>query len=222
MSVGRDFLQGRRPAALWLSSGLFSLLVLTGYEMLHDRAFSAVLVALALVNVLVATSRRPPISPSLLLSQSCIVLATVTAVLLYLMHYVGVDDNAPQVLADFLTAALADQETYFYFLGYSALFIGLVTLALYLGSALFRLQVRFTTLLAALYSASAVNLASDYSLRRPLFHVSGDLEATSFFFAAGLFGFEFSMPLHLILLVACSWAYLKIRKRAGDPAVAAC
>lgn len=201
-----------RPAALWWVGGLFAALLLAGHGQLDQRPFAAVLIAVAVANVAVAATRRPPLTRTLLLSQSIIAAATVAAVVLYLIRSVGLGPDVPGVLLDFLRASLSAPRTYLHLLVYAVAFVALTTLALLSVSALLGRRAGRFRILATLYAASAVNLACDYAVRRPLYQVSGEPEALGFFFAAGLFGLESSLPIHLLLLVACTVAYRRSRR----------
>ncbi len=210
--MGTESLREYRPAALWWIGGLFAALLLVGHGQLDQRPFAAVLIAVAVTNVAVAATRRPPLTRTLLLSQSVIGTATVAAVVLYLIRFVGPGPDMPGVLVDFLRASLTDPRTYLHMVVYAVAFAALTTLALLSVSALLGRRPGRFRILAALYAASAVNLACDYAVRRPLYQVSGEPEAQGFFFAAGLFGLESSLPVHLLLLVACTVAYRRSRQ----------
>lgn len=210
--MGTESLREYRPTALWWTAGLFAALLLVGHGQLDQRPFAAALIVVAVANVAIAATRRPPLTPTLLLSQSVIGAVTVVAVVLYLIRFIGLGPDVPGVSLDFLRGSLTDPRTYLYLIVYTAAFAALITLALLSVSALLGRRPGRSQILAALYAASAVNLACDYAVRRPLYQVSGDPEALGFFFAAGLFGLELSLPLHLLLLVACTVAYRRSRQ----------
>jgi hypothetical protein len=190
---------------MWISSVIFSLVVLVGYRSLEQRMFLPVVGILALVHLLTVITRAARLSWHLFLSQSMVVAATLVGVVLHVLHVIGqVPSGVSSTLSSFVHAALTSPSTYLYFGAYLMVF-GLVlgVLLLVLGSLWRRVSVDSSVALATAYTMSSVNVAFDYSLSRPLYHVSGEPGALDFFFTAGLFGVEFSLPLHLLLLVVC-------------------
>jgi hypothetical protein len=149
-----------------------------------------------------------------LLSQTLVVVAALGSVVLHTWHAVGpTPPGWSTTFGSFLEAALTSPSTYLYFAGYVVAFCIVLTLVL-LATRASRLRATMTAevALVAAYTMSSVNVAFDYSLTRPLYHVSGEPDALAFFFSAGLFGVEFSLPLHLVLLTLCIWwRYLRQR-----------
>jgi hypothetical protein len=145
-----------------------------------------------------------------------VVAATLVGVVLHVSHVVGqVPPGVSTTLGSFLQAALTSPSTYLSFGAYGMVF-GLVLGLLLLALRAFRQGVTVDTELALVsaYTMSSVNIAFDYSLTRPLYQVSGEPDALAFFFTAGLFGVEFSLPLHLLLLVLCLLWHTLANRRA--------
>lgn len=192
----------RAGRAIWISSLGVSLVVVAGYRLLEELEFLPVLALVGLTHLLTVMAHVPQPLGRLLLSQSAVVLTSVTAVVLHVVHLVGsVPPGWSETLVSFLWANLRDPSAYLYFGMHLALF------ALFLAGLLLvfrgvRSGQRITPDLAltAAYAASAVNIAFNYCWKSPLRHVSGEPDALTFFFAAGLFGLEHSLPLHTLLL----------------------
>jgi len=190
---------------MWVSSSLFSLIVLLGYRSLEQRAFLPVVGFFALVQLLTVITRPARLSWHLYLSQSLVVAATLVGVALHVSHVVGqVPSGVSRTLGSFLRAALTSPSTYLSLGAYGMMF-GIILGLLLLVLRIFwrRIIVDSELALVTAYTMSSVNIAVDYSLTRPLYHVSGEPDALIFFFSAGLFGVESSLPVHLLLLVAC-------------------
>lgn len=204
------------PWLMWISSSLFSLVVLVGYRSLEQRAFLPVVGLLAAIHLLTVIPRPERLSWHLFLSQSLVVAATVVGVVLHVSHVVGeVPPGVSRTLGSFLQAALTNPSTYLGLGAYGMVFslvLGLLLLAL--RTFWHDLTVDTELTLALAYTMSSVNVAFDYSLTRPLYHVSGEPNALAFFFTAGLFGVEFSLPLHLLLLAVCLLWHLLANRRA--------
>jgi hypothetical protein len=179
--------------------------VLAGYRVLEQREFLPVVGSLALIHLLTVFARAPRLSWHLFVSQTLIVVVTLSSVVLHTWHAVG---PAPlgwsRTLGSFLQAALTSPSTYLHFGGYLVAFcLVLAGVLLVIRVSRLRSAIDLETVLVAAYVTSSVNVAFDYSLTRPLYHVGGEPDAVAFFFTAGLFGVEFSLPLHLLLLLAC-------------------
>ena len=159
----------------------------------------------ALVQLLTVITRPARLSWHLYLSQSLVVGATLVGVALHVSHVVGqVPSGVSRTLGSFLRAALTSPSTYLSLGAYGMMF-GIILGLLLLVLRIFwrRIVVDSELALVTAYTMSSVNIAVDYSLTRPLYHVSGEPDALIFFFSAGLFGVESSLPVHLLLLVAC-------------------
>lgn len=189
------------PWPIWVSSVLFSLVVLAGYRVLEQRAFLPVVGVLALVHLLTVITQKMRLSWHLFLSQSCVVTATVGSVVLHVSYVVGeVPSGLLGTVASFLEASVTSSWTYLYFSVYVVAFCLVLGVVLLVIRTFWR-SVEIELAIVAAYSMSSVNVAFDYSLSRPLYNVSGEADALDFFFSAGLFGLEFSLPLHVLLLV---------------------
>ena len=199
------------PWFTWITSAIYSLAVLAGHRVLEQRAFLPLVATLGVIHVVLVIARSPRLRWHLFLSQTFVAVVAVGSVVLHIWHAVG---PAPpgwfRTVRSFLHAALTSPRTYLYFAGYMVAFcvvLALVLLATW-GSRL-RVTIDAEVVLVAAYAMSSVNVAFDYSLTRPLYHVSGEPDAVAFFFTAGIFGMEFSLPLHLVLLTLCLfWRYL--------------
>lgn len=205
-----------RLEALWPSSLLFSLLLLGGYKVLENPRFALLISIVGLAHLLICIRFAPYPSVRLLLSQSLVALAAVTAVVLHVVHVVGPPPSGLwRMVGSFVAAELAEVSAYLLF-GFYIMIFTLAVVGLLVFARGLRLQAGITPglLVATAYAASAVNLAFDYSLRRPLYRVSGEPDAEAFFFAAGLFGLEFSLALHMILLLVC-WATSRLPILSG-------
>lgn len=192
------------PGVVWLSSSLFSLVILAGYRVLEQREFLSLIALLGVLHVLSAARFARP-ARYLFLSQALVVVVTLVSVALHVASVVG---PAPSgwwtTLGSFIKGSWTNPTTYLYF-GAHALAFCLALTALLLGIRIVRVRSKIDskTALVTAYAMASVNVAIDYSLARPLYHVSGDPDAIAFFFAAGLFGVEFSLPLYLLVLVLC-------------------
>jgi hypothetical protein len=201
--VAKD-LEYRHSAGIWISSGMFSILVMAGHNVLDSRRFFTVLAIAGLAHIVVVAISNTSFSTRLFLSQSLIVLATIAAVNLYLLRNIGLAERAGEVLVDFVIGSMTNLWSYCYFIGYAGIFgVVIVLISFLLSATLSRKRVSTDRTLALLYAASSVNLACEYCFRRPLFHVSGEPGALGFFYAAGLFGLEFALPLHVLILISC-------------------
>jgi hypothetical protein len=195
----------RGATAVWGTSGLFSLLVLVGHRALDSRSFLTVLLVVAVAHVVVVARFHPRVSLLLFLSQSLIVVASIVAIVAYLLYAVGSPSGVAGAVLWHLSGSWSTGATYVDLARYVGLFgVAYVVVALLI-ARVWRRPISADLLLSCLYAASAVNLACDYALRRPLFQVSGDPDALLFFFLAGLIGLEFSLLLHLLVLVGCAW-----------------
>lgn len=195
------------PWSVWITSALFSFVVLAGYRVLEQREFLTVVATLTLIHVVIVIARSPQLSWHLFLSQTFVVAASLVSVVLHSRHAVGsTPPGWSTTFRSFLQAALTSPSTYLYFAGYVVAFCVALFLVL-LATRASRLQttVDAEVALVAAYAMSSVNVAFDYSLTRPLYHVSGEPDALAFFFTAGLFGVDFSLPLHLVVLALCIW-----------------
>lgn len=199
--------QEETPWSVLITSAIFSLVVLAGSRVLEEREFLPVVATLALLHVVIVIARCPRLCWHLFLSQTVVVVVTLGSVVLHTWHAVG---SAPPgwstTFGSVFQAALTSPSTYLHFAGYLVTFCVVLALVL-LATRASRLRATMNAevVLAAAYAMSAVNVAFDYSLTRPLYHVSGEPDALAFFFTAGLFGVEFSLPLHLVLLALCIW-----------------
>lgn len=204
-------IQHRGPWVSWISSVVFSLLVLAGYRVLEEREFLPWLGLLALLHVFAVVARVPSFSLQLFLSQTLVVVSSLVSVYLHTSHAVGeTPAGLSRTLGSFIQADLSSLSAYAFFAVYLAVFC-LVLAVLLLAIQTFRLRTRIDSEvgLVMAYTMSAVNIAFDYSLLRPLYHVSGDADARTFFFAAGLFGTQFSLALHLLVFTVClAWHLL--------------
>lgn len=194
-----------RLESVWPTSLLFSLLVLGGYRVLEHPGFLLMISGAAMFHLLACVRFAPRPPAELVLSQSVLAVATLSAVALHIIHVVGgLPPGLWGMLASFGLAELKQTSTYLYFAGYLLAFVLAIGALLFVARVLkLRSEITAGVMLSTAYAGSAVNLAVDYSMSRPLYHVSGPPEAEAFFFAAGLFGLEFSLPLHMILLLAC-------------------
>lgn len=208
--------QGGTPWPAWITSGIFSLVVLAGYRVLEQREFLSALGILALMHVVTVAVRAPRLSWHLFLSQSLVVASTLASVFLHTRHAVGqVPPGWSNTLGSFLQAALSSTSTYVYFAAYVVAFcVVLLVVLLAIRASGLRSTIDAEVALMAAYAMSAANVAFDYSLFRPLYHVSGEPDALSFFFTAGLFGVESSLPLHVLLLAACLWWHQLVKRHA--------
>lgn len=137
--------------------------------------------------------------------------ATLLAIFFHVWHYTGLAQSYFETFWDFLKGSVTSPETYILFVVYIAGFLVIVgslfTVLKRMGS---RRGCSLIAFLGFTYSASAVNIAVDYSWRRPLFRVSGDPDAGAFFFAAGLFGVEFSLILHILIGSLNAWRCFRV------------
>ena len=206
------------PWSVWITSATFSLVVLAGYRVLEHREFAPIVGGLGLIHLITVIARSSRLSWHLFLSQTLVVVTAVLSVVLHTWHVVG---PAPagwsRTLSSFLHGALTSASTYLYFLGYVVAFCLVLTAVLFVTRiSRPRWVLDAEVVLVVGYAMSSVNVAFDYSLARPLYQVSGDPGAVAFFFTAGLFGMEFSLPLHLLLLTACLlWHRLVHRPGSG-------
>lgn len=192
-----------RLESVWPTSLLFSLVLLGGYRVLERRGFLLLITAVGLWHLLVCIRFAPRPSSKLILSQSLVAVATIVAVVLHVLHVAGrPPTDLGRMVRSFALAELKQASTYLAFCAYLLVF-ALAVAALLLFARLLKLRSEMTAslFLSTAVAGSAVNLAFDYSLTQPLYHVSGEPGAEAFFFAAGLFGLEFSLPLHLLLLL---------------------
>lgn len=206
--------QRRASWSIWISSTIFSLVILGGYRNLEEREFLLVVAFLALFHLLTVVTLAVPLSWHLFLSQSSVVVMTLVSVLLHVSHVVGAPPpDLSRTFGSFLQGAITSLSTYLYFAGYLAAFCLVLTIVLLAIRALrLRLTINAEATLVTAYAMSSVNVAFDYCLTRPLYHVSGEPDAVAFFFTAGLFGVEFSLALHLLLLAVCLLWHRLIRR----------
>lgn len=193
------------PWSVWITSATFSLVVLAGYRVLEHREFAPVVGGLGLIHLVTVIARSSRLSWHLFLSQTLVVVAALVSVVLHTWHAVG---PAPagwsRTFSSFLRGALTSTSTYLHFGVYVLAFCVVLAVVLFvIRISRPRWMIDAEVLLVAGYAMSSVNVAFDYSWTRPLYQVSGDPGAVAFFFTAGLFGLEFSLPLHLLLLTAC-------------------
>lgn len=76
------------------------------------------------------------------------------------------------------------------------------------GSTERSLWISRSNFLRVVYILSALNLAFYYSMSRPLYNVAAEEGGEALYVVAGLFGVEFSLPLHLIALTFLFSAHL--------------
>lgn len=199
------------PWSTWITSAIFSLAVLAGHRVLEEREFLPIVATLGVIHVGTVIARYPRFCWHLLLSQIFVAMAAVGSVVLHTWHAAGpAPPGWSTTFSSFLHASLTSPSTYLYFTGYVVAFCVVLALLL-LGIKYSRLRAKIDgeVALVAAYAMSSVNVAFDYSLTRPLYHVSGEPDAVAFFFTAGLLGMEFSLPLHVGLLALCiCWRYL--------------
>lgn len=207
------------PWSTWITSGLFSLSILAGYRVLEHRPFLPVVGILAFIHIATVVAKAPRFSWHLFLSQTVVVVATLASVILHTSYVVGqIPPGWASTFRSFVEASLTSPASYLHFsafvIGFSAgLFLVLMIARIFN----FLSEINTEVVLVAAYAMSAVNVALDYSLFRPFYHVSGEHDALTFFFTAGIFGIELSLPLHAILLViSILWHYL-IRPRMSRP-----
>lgn len=208
-----------RVKSIWPTSLVFSFLLLAGYGVLERPGFLLLIAGVGLVHLLVCMRFAPRPSASLLVSQSLVAIATVAAVVIHVVDAVGPPPSGVwRTVASFAIAELKAPSTYLYF-GVYLLFFLLALAGLLLLARVIKLRSSVTPelVLSTALATSAVSLAFDYSLNRPLYRVSGEPGAEAFFFAAGLFGLEFSLPLFLILLITC-WAMSAVAATSPDTA----
>lgn len=208
--------QARTPWSLWLTSASLALVVLASYRVLEQRGFLLALGALALFHVLTVASRAPALSWHLFLSQTLVVGTTLASIFLHTVHVVGqVPPGWLNTLRSFVQTSLSNVSTYLYFTSYVVAFFVIVVSSLIATRALRLGSTSNTTVtLVTAYTMSAANVAFDYSLFRPLYHVRGEPDALAFFFTAGIFGVERSLPLHLLLLSICLLWRNRLLRRA--------
>lgn len=199
------------PRPVWFTSALFSVVVIGGYRFLEERFFLPVIAFFGLSHVFTVIGCTPRLSKGLFLSQSGIVGASIIAVVLHVSYIVGpAPESLSKTLFSFLSGSLKEPWTYLYFGLYIAIFCLVLTTILLVARALRRLRTTDLELLLLIaYTTSSVNVAFDYSVSRPLYHVSGEADAVAFFFSAGLFGLEMSLPVHVLLLGLCLLWYLR-------------
>jgi len=197
-----------------MSSTIFSLVILGGYRILEERGFLPVVALLALFHLLTVVTLAARLSWHLFLSQSFVVVMTLGSVVLHVSHVVGAPPpDLSRTFGSFLQGALTSLSTYLYFAGYLVVFCFVLSILLLAIRALgLRLTINAEATLVVAYAMSSVNVAFDYCLTRPLYHVSGEPDAVAFFFTAGLFGVEFSLALHLLLLAVCLLWHLLVRR----------
>ena len=194
-----------RIESVWPTSLLLSLLLLAGYRVLESFGFMVLIAVVGFGHLLVCMRFAPCPSTRLVLSQSLVAITTVGAVVLHVLHVVGPPpSNWWSMVISFAAAEVKALPSYLYFAAYVLVF-SLAVAGLLYSARVLELQSKITPRLAlsTAYAASAVNLAFDYARSRPLYQVSAESDADAFFFAAGLFGLEFSLTLHVILLLAC-------------------
>lgn len=193
------------PLAIWLTSAVFSVGVLAGYRSLEQREYLPVVVVLALVHLLTVVRCAPAASRHLFLSQTCVVAATLISVVLHVSFVVGpAPEGLERALFSFLVASFTSPDNYFLLAAYLAVFC-FVLAGLVVAVRVLRLRpaVDVTSTLVMAYTLSSVNVAFDYSVWRPLYHVSGEPEAKIFYYAVGLFGVETALTMHLLFFGLC-------------------
>ncbi len=207
------------PLAIWLTSAVFSVGVLAGYSSLERREYLPVVVVLALAHFLTVVRCAPAASRHLFLSQTCVVAATLISVVLHVSFVVGpVPEGLGRAIFGFLVASFTSPDSYFFLVAYLAVFCFVVA-GLVVTVRLLRLRpaVDVTATLVMAYTLSSVNVAFDYSVWRPLYHVSGEPEAKAFYYAAGLFGVETALTLHLLLFGLCLLWTRRARRLSEKP-----
>jgi hypothetical protein len=144
------------------------------------------------------------------------VLATVTSVLAYLLHTIGAVEGLPSALLWHWRGQWGSLEAYTSFAYYAAVFgiiFGIFALLLW------RIWPRLTDLdafLACLIAFSAVNIGCDFVMRRPLYQVSGDPDARTLFFLAGLAGTEQALLSFSLVFVAGFYAAWHHKRTSAD------
>lgn len=207
VSVNSQGLVGAHRQLVWISSVVVSSVAVFGHQFLAEPVFAGVLGLLGLIHVLIVASDVSKGWVGVAASQSMIVLATLAAVFLHVFDLLGVPPSAGETLLSFAQGSLEDPDTFFGFLWFSLIFLALLLVILGAFKVLSS-RFRFTTalLLRSSLAGSAALISIDYSVYRSFVHVSGPSAAEQFFFAAGIFGVEFSLPLFLlILLVFLAW-----------------
>lgn len=186
---------------LWITTVIFLLSVLAGHPFLEERGFLPILLLVGLIHVFLSAPHGSRCSWQFLVAQNLVVISAVSAVVLHVRHLIGPAREPAAVLVSFALASWSTGSFYLHFVNYVLVFL-LVTGALY--GLVRRLVSSWETAgyVSLLYSASAVNVAIDYAVRRPLYQVQGSPEDKDFLFAAGLLGAEFSVLLYLLCLAA--------------------
>jgi len=196
---------------------LFSATVLVGYRWLDALWWAAVLTTLAIVHLVVVARQRDTSRAGFLASQLVVAVTSLGAIVLYLMNATSPTEHLGHVLRDFVLASLTSPRTYrgfaFHLFVFGALALSSVLLLRVARVARGWDRAMLTRYLCAL---SAVNIACDYSWRRPLFLVQGEPAAQDFFFSAGLFGVEFTLPIFVILAVLTGTLGGRRRSPSGD------
>ena len=202
---------GGKNRPVWMTSIIFSLTVLAGYRVIEEREFLPVVALLGVTHVIVVVRFHDRFSSNLFLTHFLIVMATLASVFMHVYSVIGtVPQNSFSYLCSFAKSSTLNHSTYVFLGGYILLFCVVLFLLLWARRFLltYKSQEGIESILVAAYAMSSVNIAFDYSLSRPLYHVGGDPDALAFFFVAGLFGVEYPLLLNLLLLtVSLTWCF---------------
>jgi hypothetical protein len=204
---------------IWISSCTIALLGLGGVMFFEDRWFAAVLVFAASVHLVLIAVWRIQFTWALLFSQALIVAAALSSVVGYVYLTVGPAQEGWSTVMAFIRS-WPDTQIVASYGQRLAVFLGVVVVVALAWRLILRRPLRSSDILVLGYSATALAVPCGYSLERPLYHAGGDLEATHFFFAAGIFGVEFPLLLYVVSLIAALLGLLIGRERAGERVVA--
>lgn len=144
-------------------------------------------------------------------THTTIVLVTIASVVLHVQRFAGFAPGWWQTLRSFALAKVSGVGGYRYLAGSTPVVLGVLFIGFRLGHRLAFKSGRFVEFV---YSASAVNVAFDYSLWRVMLNAQGP---RPFLAAAGILALEFSLLFHVGALIALLVWRRQAEKRTASP-----